>query len=835
MKLKLMLVLGAMSAPAWGAIEFVQAVSGNAGTYLVATSITATTGNLLYVGFTYNATPTLGCGTTSVSDGINTYTLIGSLVSNSILCSGQWYAKNITGGRLSITGTAPSADGGGVAITVMEFSGCDPNNPLDSLATGSGSNYTESTPLTITSSTFSTASANEVVVASATNYFATSWSAGKVGANTFIIPSGASTSGGTGGGNGTAEYYIASATSSSVTASIGNTVEVYGQISVAAFRAVIVGCQINPTAIGPYTAGQSASQTFTTNSCSSSTYAISSGSLSGSGLSLNLSTGVLSGPAVAGSYSFTVTYGSATDPLNLIVNPQPSITTTSLPNAYISGPYSQTLATTGGTGIIACSLTSGSLAGSGLTLNSPCTITGTASTLGTYTFAVTPTDANGVPGSSQSLSIQVAASLLTTNGFQNFTLGSVQLEDFSSGFRNNLGGNPLFSLYTAEDPAQANFNIVGSQGYMIDTGSTEDTNGVADCTTMTAITGCALYIQFTPNNGLGAQNDYIFPGGFMQDYIQSGSWSATLNRFRFRFSCDTLIQSGIAALTSTYANDPEPSLYVGTYIKPTSDTNPENQGQHYYHSLSGGVYPGHWTLVELNQHPNHEVGGATDADLPNDPEWVDPSEGAPVHYYDGETRWYINTTRGVRPGFAGGSTATSAGAWTGVSCVFKDFWLDSDTSSSPDDYVSNITANYNGTLSRYELTWNGQQVQNTIYNVYYATSSMKAGGLGVGTLSGTATAPGTGYPGDTATAAVIAGPYNTSGMYFAIQPQSGSGSALCSYPCFTEIFVPAFDDATNCDLNRDGVYNILDVQLAIYEGLPNIQYYIDAALGMGCH
>src|ERR1035441_1617953 len=127
MKLKLILIIGALSTPAWGAIAFVQAVSANAGTHLVATSITATTGNLLYVGFAYNATQTSGCGTTTVSDGINTYTQIGSLVNNSIQCSSQWYAKNITGGKLSITGTAPAVDGGGVAITVMEFSGCDPD------------------------------------------------------------------------------------------------------------------------------------------------------------------------------------------------------------------------------------------------------------------------------------------------------------------------------------------------------------------------------------------------------------------------------------------------------------------------------------------------------------------------------------------------------------------------------------------------------------------------------------------------------------------------------------------------------------------------------------
>src|ERR1035441_7398921 len=316
---------------------------------------------------------------------------------------------------------------------------------------------------------------------------------------------------------------------------------------------MITGCQINLQAIGPYTAGQTASNTFTASGCSASTYTISAGSLSGSGLSLNSSTGVLSGTAVAGSYAFTVAYGGATDPLSLTVNSPPSITSTTLPNAPTASPYAQTLATTGGTGIIACSLTSGSLAGSGLTLNSNCTVTGTAATVGTYTFTATPTDAVGVSGSGQSISLQVIASLLTTNGFQDFTLGSVKLEDFSLGARQTLGGTQLLTLVTAEDPNQSNFNIIGGQqGYMIDTGATEDTSGASDCTITSMATGCGLYIQFMPNNGIGTQNDYIFPGGFMQYYLMSGTWNSSLNRFRFRYTCDTQILPANGAINAGY-------------------------------------------------------------------------------------------------------------------------------------------------------------------------------------------------------------------------------------------------------------------------------------------
>src|ERR1039457_6034630 len=114
------------------------------------------------------------------------------------------------------------------------------------------------------------------------------------------------------------------------------------------------------------------------------------------------------------------------------------------------------------------------------------------------------------------------------------------------------------------------------------------------------------------------------------------------------------------------------------------------------------------------------------------------------------TRWYIDTLRGVRSAFIGGTTQASPGAWEGVTCAVKDVWLDYSTAgASPDDLVSNITAVYNGAQSRYEIDWQAQQIDNTQFNVYYSSISMKTNGLSSGTLAGTATPPGTGYPGGT--------------------------------------------------------------------------------------
>jgi hypothetical protein len=178
-----------------------------------------------------------------------------------------------------------------------------------------------------------------------------------------------------------------------------------GAWDIGAYQAAPTECTITPTGIGPYTAGQPVSQQFSVSSCSTSTFTISSGSLSGSGLTLS-SSGLLSGSAQAPSFSFTVAYSTATDPISVTVNAAPSITTSSLPAGQANSAYSQVLTTSGGTGAVACALTTGSLP-VGLTLNG-CTISGIPTTANSYSFTVTPTDANGVSGSAKALSILIS-------------------------------------------------------------------------------------------------------------------------------------------------------------------------------------------------------------------------------------------------------------------------------------------------------------------------------------------------------------------------------------------------------------------------------------------
>lgn len=130
------------------------------------------------------------------------------------------------------------------------------------------------------------------------------------------------------------------------------------------------------------------------------TFAVTAGVLP-AGITLSPA-GLLSGtPSAAGTYSFTVT---ATDAANATatkayssvkINPALSITTASLPNWGFTVPgYSQTLATSGGTGTPVFAVTAGNLP-AGLTLSAAGLLSGTPSEQNTFNFTVTATDAAG--------------------------------------------------------------------------------------------------------------------------------------------------------------------------------------------------------------------------------------------------------------------------------------------------------------------------------------------------------------------------------------------------------------------------------------------------------
>ncbi len=172
---------------------------------------------------------------------------------------------------------------------------------------------------------------------------------------------------------------------------------------------------LSPTSLTAGTLSTAYSQTITASGGTASySYAVASGTLP-SGLTLNASTGVLSGtPNVAGTYSFTLSATDAngcsgTQTYTVVTScPTLSITPASLTTGTVGTAYSQTLAATGGaTPYGSWTVTSGSLP-AGLTLSSAGVISGTptTSTGSAVSFTVRTTDANGCQGS-QGVTLQI--------------------------------------------------------------------------------------------------------------------------------------------------------------------------------------------------------------------------------------------------------------------------------------------------------------------------------------------------------------------------------------------------------------------------------------------
>ena len=150
------------------------------------------------------------------------------------------------------------------------------------------------------------------------------------------------------------------------------------------------------------------------------TYAVTSGALP-PGLSLNASTGVISGiPTVTSTYNFTITATDSSTPANaglkaytIVVSGSLILSPTSLPLGQLNMPYGpQTIVASGGTAPYTYAITAGALP-PGLSLNtSTGVISGTPTVTSTYNFTITATDSNSPANTgSQAYAIVISGSL----------------------------------------------------------------------------------------------------------------------------------------------------------------------------------------------------------------------------------------------------------------------------------------------------------------------------------------------------------------------------------------------------------------------------------------
>jgi hypothetical protein len=244
----------------------------------------------------------------------------------------------------------------------------------------------------------------------------------------------------------------------------------------------------------------------------------------------------------------------------------------------------------------------------------------------------------------------------------------------------------------------ANNNIVGCTG--------------GACQPVTSNNSC-MYFFMMPT---GRLDTFVWPTTYVAGYITSGTWNASINRLNYSVTCDT-----------DWAADYTTAQF-GDYINPHDNVNTSSQGQHYYSFIPLNIRAFYPVYVQINETPSHRV-GAGEANWPNDPEWVLPtninSSGnlSPVHFFDGMTHFYIF------PWYANGAT-TTRNCWVGP------ITLSTNTAGESDEYVHDVTAQYTGT--QYEVEWSGptNQLVNNNYDVHYSTSSMHANGFSTGTNAG---------------------------------------------------------------------------------------------------
>jgi SdrD B-like protein/putative Ig domain-containing protein/GEVED domain-containing protein len=162
---------------------------------------------------------------------------------------------------------------------------------------------------------------------------------------------------------------------------------------------------VNPSALPSGSVGTAYSQTLTASGGTASyTFAVSSGTLP-AGLSLNATTGIISGTPTTSNGSGVSLTLRATDAngctgtrtLTLIICPVITLTPSTLSAPTVGTAWSQTLAATGGAAAYTFTLASGSLP-AWATLSTGGVLSGTPTSTTPATFTVRATDANGCTG-----------------------------------------------------------------------------------------------------------------------------------------------------------------------------------------------------------------------------------------------------------------------------------------------------------------------------------------------------------------------------------------------------------------------------------------------------
>lgn len=229
---------------------------------------------------------------------------------------------------------------------------------------------------------------------------------------------------------------------------------------------------VNPATISGAAVGAAYSQTFTgSGGTAPYTFAISAGTLP-AGLSLNGTTGALTGtPTAAGTFNFTV---RATDAGNFsgtrayslaVAPPTIAVAPATLPNGAVAAAYSQTVTASGGIAPYSYAVTAGALP-AGLTLSGTGTLAGTPTAGGSFNFTVTATGASTGAGAPHTGSLAYALSIapptvsLPATTLPNATQGLA----YSAGLAPASGGTAPYTYAIISGALPAGVSLNASTG-----------------------------------------------------------------------------------------------------------------------------------------------------------------------------------------------------------------------------------------------------------------------------------------------------------------------------------------------------------------------------------